>query len=274
MSSADTHSSLGASRDGVLRSYGVFEEMGLVPCPSGLSLKEASTLPCAAVTAWNALYGLRAVQPGETVLTQGTGGVALFGCQLAKAAGARVIATTSSPQGRGGALLTRVGADHILDYKTDATSWGTTAKRLTPGGQGVDHVLEVGGPTSMAQSLAAVRPEGIVSIIGFLGGVGGRGAAAEGAPRLPGFLDVLSSVSVVRGVMVGSREQALALGRCIEACGIRPVVDDKVWSFEQAREAYVWMWERRHGGKVVIRVCGDSDDDTLTASADEGKAKL
>ena len=128
--------------------------------PSNLSFNEASTLPCAALTAWNALYGLKPLQPGQTVLTQGTGGVSIFALQFAKAAGARVIATTSSSQKAD--LLKKLGADHVINYK-ETPNWGEEAKKLSPGGLGCEHIVEVGGPTTLKQSLNAIKIDGVIS---------------------------------------------------------------------------------------------------------------
>lgn len=130
--------------------------------PTNLNFLEASTLSCAALTAWNALYGLesRALKPGQTVLTQGTGGVSIFALQFAKAAGARVIATTSSA--KKAELLKQYGADHVINYKENP-NWGDEAKSLTPGNRGVEHVVEVGGPTTMKQSIKAVSIDGVIS---------------------------------------------------------------------------------------------------------------
>jgi NADPH:quinone reductase-like Zn-dependent oxidoreductase len=217
---------LGGKVDGVLRQYGAFDENGLVHMPSNLNFLEASTLPCAPVTAWNALYGLKELKPGDWVLTQGTGGVSVTALQFAKAAGARVIATTSSSEKA--AKLRKLGADHIINYKEDA-KWGETAKKLT-GGRGVQYVLEVGGPTTMKQSFNAIAIDGIISIIGFLGGV-----KVENPPT---FLDNLNHICIVRGVLVGSREQMEAMNRAIEANNIKPVVDEKVFKLEEAKDAY------------------------------------
>lgn len=144
---------------------------------------------------WNALFGLRPLKPGQTVLTQGTGGVSIFALQFAKSCGARVIATTSSAAKA--STLKSLGADHIINYK-EVPSWGEHAKSLTPNGVGVDHILEVGGPNTMAQSLKAIRIDGVISIIGFLAG---------NAKEQPGFLDALMNICTVRGILVGSREQ-------------------------------------------------------------------
>jgi NADPH:quinone reductase-like Zn-dependent oxidoreductase len=143
-------SSLGSSVDGVFREYGVFDEQGLVKIPKNLNLLEASTLSCAALTAWNALYGLegRALKPGDWVLTQGTGGVSIFALQFAKASGATVVATTSSAKKVD--ILKRLGADHVINYMDDK-NWGETARKLTHNGEGFRHIIEVGGPSTMKQ---------------------------------------------------------------------------------------------------------------------------
>jgi NADPH:quinone reductase-like Zn-dependent oxidoreductase len=141
---------VGGTIDGSLRQYGAYDEQGLVHMPKNLNFLEGSTLTCAALTAWNGLYGLesRALKQGDVVLTQGTGGVSIFALQFAKAAGATVIATTSSA--KKAEILKKLGADHVINYKEDA-NWGETAKKFTPNGEGVTHVLEVGGPTTMKQ---------------------------------------------------------------------------------------------------------------------------
>lgn len=143
---------LGGVLDGTLRKYAVFPESGLARAPSNLTPTEAGTLTCAPLTAWNALFGLesKALQPGQVVLTQGTGGVSLAAIQFAKAAGATVIATTSSDEKA--KRLEKLGADIVLNYKKDP-NWGETAKRLSPGKAGVDIIVEVGGPGTMTQSL-------------------------------------------------------------------------------------------------------------------------
>jgi NADPH:quinone reductase-like Zn-dependent oxidoreductase len=186
---------LGGWLDGTLRQYGVFSEEGLVEMPPSLSYLEAATLSCAALTSWNALYGLKPLLPGQTVLTQGTGGVSLFTVQFAKAAGAQVIATTSAA-GKA-EVLKKAGADHVLNYRAVA-DWGAAARALTPDRAGVDQVMELGGPTTMAQSLAAVRIDGVISIIGFLD---------ESGQQPPSFLEILTRVATVRGALVGSRLQ-------------------------------------------------------------------
>jgi len=233
---------LGGVLDGTLRQYGAFPESGLVHMPPSLSYPQASTLSCAGVTAWNALYGLKPLTPGDVVLTQGTGGVSIFAVQFAKAAGATVIATTSSA--KKAEVLKSLGADHVLNYK-EVENWGEHAKSLTPNGEGVTHIIEVGGPATMEQSLKAVKIDGVISIIGFLGGV---------HQKQPGFLDCLINVCTVRGILVGSRVQFEDMNRAIEGNRIKPVVDEKVFGLEEAREAYQYMWEQKHFGKLTIRI--------------------
>lgn len=219
-------SGVGGAVDGCLRQYGAYDEQGLVHMPSNLNFLEASTLTCAGLTAWNALYGLKGLMPGDWVLTQGTGGVSIFAVQFAKAAGARVIATTSSAAK--GEKLKQLGADHVLNYKEDE-NWGETAKKLT-GGKGVQHVVEVGGPSTMTQSLKAIAFDGVISIIGFIGG--GK------AEKQPTFLDCLMNICTVRGILVGSRHQFEDMNRAIEANNIKPVIDEKTFKLDQVKDAY------------------------------------
>jgi NADPH:quinone reductase-like Zn-dependent oxidoreductase len=236
-------SGLGGAIHGTLRQYGTFNENGLVEMPSSLNWLEASTLSCAALTAWNALYGLKPLLPGDTVLTQGTGGVSIFAVQFAKAAGATVIATTSSAAKV--EVLKKLGADHVINYK-DEPNWGEVAKALTPKGEGCAHIIEVAGPVTMAQSLKAIKIDGLISIIGF---VGGNATDAQ-----PGFLDTLMNICIVRGILVGSRTQFEDMNRAIEANKIKPVVDEKVFSLEELRESYEYMWDQKHFGKVTIKI--------------------
>jgi NADPH:quinone reductase-like Zn-dependent oxidoreductase len=234
---------LGGVIDGVLREYGVFNEQGLVKAPSNLNAIEASTLSCAALTSWNALYGLKPLKPGQVVLVQGTGGVSMFALQFAKAAGATVIATTSSAAKA--ERLKKLGADHIINYRTD-TNWGETARKLTPDGAGVDHIIEVGGSGTLQQSFKCVKFEGVISVIGFVGGVDPK--------SLPNVLDTLSHICTVRGVYVGSKALMRDMIRAIEANNIHPIVDDKVFTLDQAKEAYEYMWNQQHFGKLAIKI--------------------
>src|SRR4029453_3475066 len=160
---------LGGGRDRMLAEEAVLPETAWVRLPDDLSFEEGATLPCAGLTAWNALFESGSLVPGETVLVQGTGGVSVFALQLAKAAGARAIVTSSSEKKRQRAQ--ELGADHVIDYRTEP-SWGMAAKAWT-GERGVDLVVEVGGPGTFDQSTAALRYGGTMSILGVLTGTSG-----------------------------------------------------------------------------------------------------
>lgn len=232
---------LGGSLPGVLAEYVVTGEHALVQLPPHLSFVEASTLPCAAVTAWNALYGLCSLRPGQSVLVLGTGGVSIFALQIARAAGARVIATTSS-----GAKLDQLltlGASDVINYR-ETPGWDEAVLRLT-GGEGVDHVVEVGGAMTLPRSIAAARVGGSVHLIGVLTG---------------GQIDPLSILRrnlTVRGVFVGSRAQFEALNAAVAMHALRPVID-RVFPFREAPAAYRHLESAVHVGKVVIQVDGDA----------------
>ncbi|OIW24772.1 zinc-binding dehydrogenase [Coniochaeta ligniaria NRRL 30616] len=239
--------SLGANIDGTLRTVGVFDEQGLVAMPKGLSFVEAATLSCAGVTAWNALFGLpgRPLMAGQWVLTQGTGGVSTFAVQFAKAVGARVIATTST-DGKA-KLLKGLGADHVINYREDV-NWGATAKQLT-GGSGVDIVVEVTGPSSLKQSVASVKLDGIISVVGFVGGT-------ESKEPVPTLLDAWAQFFTARGLWVGNRIQMEEMCRAIEAKvhSLRPIIDPKIFTLDQLKEAYEYMSSGKNQGKVCIKI--------------------
>lgn len=207
--------------------------------PKGLSHAEAATITCAGVTAWRALFADGGLMPGETVLVLGTGGVSIWALQLAKAAGARVIATSSSPQRL--ERLRALGADHAIDYRSDP-DWGQTALELT-GGVGVDHVVEVGGPNTLPQSLAAARTGGHLAIIGAVGGWDG------GIP----FMPVQAKRLRLQGVTVGSRADQQALVEAIEATGLRPVID-RSFPLADLAQAFRHMAAGGHFGKVVVDI--------------------
>ena len=224
-----------AHRDGWLAEYKAVSAEALVAIPKHLTFEEAATLPCAAVTAWSALSGVRA---GETVLTQGTGGVSLFAVQLAKALGARVIATTSSSDKA--QRLRELGADEVIDYRA-SPDWGDQARALT-GGRGVDRVVEVGGPTTLAQSVKAISLGGQVSLVGVLAG-------AQGAID---FMSMFYSQATFKPIVVGSRRDLEDLCRTIEQHEIRPVIDS-VYAFGDAKAGWSHYTGRNVTGKVVIR---------------------
>ncbi|GAA4059812.1 zinc-dependent alcohol dehydrogenase family protein [Nonomuraea soli] len=228
----------GGSLDGMLTELAVIDEGGLVAVPDHLTWEEAATLPCAAVTAWNALTGDGAgLLAGQTVVVQGSGGVSLFALQYGKALGARVIATTSS--GEKARRLKALGADEVIDYRA-VPDWAGTVVELT-GGRGADRVVDVAG--TLEASLRAARIGGQVACVGFLGGT-----ASPLDPRA-----LFASGASVRAVAVGSRAQFEAMNRAITVGRIRPVVD-RVFGFEEAAEAYRYYAEGRAFGKVVIRI--------------------
>ncbi|KAL2132947.1 hypothetical protein VTI74DRAFT_3137 [Chaetomium olivicolor] len=238
---AASKTGLGGCIDGTLRQYSAFNQDGLVRMPANMDYVEAATLTCAALTSWNALYGLRRLKKGETVLVQGTGGVSLFALQFAKAAGATVIATTSSA--KKAEILKKLGADHVINYREDP-HWGETARKLTPRGEGVEHVIEVGGEGTMTQSLHAIKMEGIISVIGLL----------TGAQPKDNIMETLSRLCTIRGVYVGSKEQMEEMVEAMEQHDIHPVVDGTVFTLEKAKEAYEYMWAQKHFGKVGIKI--------------------
>lgn len=222
---------------GVLATERVFPQEGVVIPPAFLDDWECASLPCAALTAWRALVDLGRLQPGETVLVQGAGGVSTFALLFAKSLGARVFATTSRTERA--ERLRALGAEHVVNHREDP-QWGRTIKRLT---DGVDHVVEVGGAGTLTQSLAAVAPGGCVHVIGVLGGV------SEPLNVLP----LLMNEVRMQGVFVGPRESLEAMCRHIEARGIRPLIDGST-PFDEAPAAFARMASGDQFGKVVISV--------------------
>lgn len=208
--------------------------------PANLSFLESAALPCAAVTAWRAVVTDGAVRPGQTVLIQGTGGVSLFALQFAKAAGATVIATSSSAEKL--ARLRALGADHVLNHAEDA-EWGKAALELT-GGLGVDHVIEVAGPNALVQSFVAARTGGHVALIGAAGGF-----QVDSMP----FAVVQAKRLRLQGVTVGSRRDQVDMVRAIEANGIAPVID-RSFPLASLAEALGYLQSGNHFGKVCIEV--------------------
>ena len=232
-------SALGGAVDGVLAERVVLEETGAVRVPDHLSFEEAAALPCAGVTAWVGLFALGRLRPGETVLAMGTGGVSIFALQFAKMAGARVILTSSSDEKleRGREL----GADETINYR-ETPDWDLRARELA-GGRGVDHILEVGGAGTLPRSLRAVRDGGHLTLVGLLSGE--RADLEEAAKNERGVR--------VDSVYVGSLRHFEDMLRDIERARLRPVID-RVFAFEEARQAYEHLQSGRHFGKVVIRV--------------------
>jgi NADPH:quinone reductase-like Zn-dependent oxidoreductase len=229
---------LGANLDGVLAEYAVFNEEAVVLLPDHLSFEEAATLPCAAVTAWVALTGHRRVTAGDTVLTQGSGGVAVFALQFARVLGARVIATTSTAEKA--ERLKALGASEVVNYR-ETPDWDANVRELTDG-RGVDCVVEIGGPGTIAMSLKALAVGGHVSLIGASLSSSGTG------------LDPLLLTGrgiTLRSISVGSRADFEAMNRAIALHRLRPVID-RTFPFAEAKAAYRHFEGRGHFGKVVI----------------------
>lgn len=228
--------SLGGGIDGMLAEYVVLPEEGFVRIPEYMTYEEAASLPCAAVTSWNALVTEGHLEPGDSVLVMGTGGVSIFALQFAKMHGARVIATSSSDAKL--KRLREMGAADVINYKT-TPEWDKAVLELT-GGLGVDHVVEIGGAGTLPRSINAVKTGGLVSLIGILSGAG----QIDPMP-------LLFKNARVQGIMVGSREMFEAMNRALTVNQVHPVID-KVFPFDQAREAYRHLESGAHFGKVCI----------------------
>jgi NADPH:quinone reductase-like Zn-dependent oxidoreductase len=238
-SEAKMHDALGGSVDGVLAEYRLFPAHALVQTPSHLSDEEAAALPCAGLTAWSAVVKLGGVRPGQTVLTQGTGGVSLFALQFAKICGARVVATSSNDVKI--ERLKRLGADVTINYKT-TPDWGKKARELTD--DGIDLVVEVGGVGTLNESIRATRIGGTIAFIGVLAG------PSPANTRLP--LMVMQQQRL-QGVTVGSVEDLQAMCDALSLNGMKPVID-RTFPFDQAKEAFAHMASGSHFGKVAIGV--------------------
>lgn len=229
---------LGSSLDGCLREELVLPADGLVAVPEHLDYAEAATLPCAGLTAYSALFELGGLRAGQTVLVLGSGGVSIFALLMARLAGARVIATTGSPAKAD--RLRELGAEEVLDYRAEPR-WGRRVRELSDGG--VDLVVEVGGAGTLKQSLTAVRPGGVVALIGVLAG------ASEPLNILPAVMKQVR----LQGVLVGHRDGFEAMNAALAAGGVRPIVD-RVFPFSDTREAFAHLESGAHFGKIVIEV--------------------
>ncbi len=231
---------MGGSTDGMLSELVALHEDGVVGIPAHLSFEEAAALPCAAVTAWHALMATRQpVSAGETVLCLGTGGVSIFALQFAKAAGARVIITSSS--GDKLARAKKLGADEGINYKA-IPDWEKKVAELT-NKRGVDHIVEVGGPGTLAKSYKAVASEGQIALIGLV-----AGSKGETNP-----LTMMMKGANLQGIYVGTTKMFEDMNRAIGLHRIRPVVD-RVFSFDRAAEAYRHLPTGDFMGKLVIAV--------------------
>ena len=230
---------LGGDINGMLAEYVVLPESGVVPVPGHLSWEEAATLPCAGVTAWNAVVQAGNIKAGDTVVIQGTGGVSIFALQFAKALGARVLGTSSSDEKL--ARAGKLGLDAGVNYK-QTPDWAQWVLEQT-NGEGADLVIEVGGAGTFAQSLKAIRVCGTVAQIGVLS------QTSEPLNIVP----ILHNQIHIQGIYVGSRADFLEMNRAVTQTKLKPVVDE-VFTFDQARRALRRMQDGAHFGKLVIRV--------------------
>lgn len=229
----------GDGLDGYAREAIVRPSTWFTHAPKGWSHTEAATLPCAALTAWRALVVEGQLKAGDSVLILGTGGVAIFALQMAKAMGATAIVTSSSD-----AKLERarsMGADLTVNYKTDQ-NWGETVRKWT-GKRGVDHVLEIGGPGTLPQSITATRVGGHIAMIGILTGVSGE------VPTLA----FMAKQIKLQGIIVGSRAQQQDMVRGLEVMGIRPVVD-KTFALAGLADAFRYEEQAQHFGKICVEM--------------------
>jgi NADPH:quinone reductase-like Zn-dependent oxidoreductase len=234
---SDLPTTLGGPREGVLAEYCALPESGLVQIPSHLAFEEAATLPCAAVTAWNALLEGRALRLGETVLVMGVGGVSLFALQFALKAGARVIAIASTDE-----KLTRLlqfGASAAINFSSHP-EWSSEVMRLTDGA-GVDHILDIGGAKSLPQAIASVAVGGSINVIGMM-----TAGPVEFSP-------LIAKSAVARGIAVGSRTMFQTMNRAMYLNDIHPVIGLTL-DWHQAAQAYAYMEGSKHVGKIVLTI--------------------
>jgi NADPH:quinone reductase-like Zn-dependent oxidoreductase len=236
-SSEKSHGALGGDLDGMLAEYVVLPERGVAHFPEHLSYEEASTLPCAALTAWNALHEAADIKSGDTVLIQGTGGVSIFALQFAKLGGARVLGTSSSDEKL--AQAKALGLDDGLNYRQNP-DWASWVRNRT-GGTGADIVIEVGGAGTFLESMKAVRVGGTIAQIGVLSGVDAKFSVAP----------ILMRQLRIYGIYVGSRAMMGQMDRAIDIRKMTPVVG-KVFRFDEAPAAYRYLEEGKHFGKIVI----------------------
>jgi len=229
----------GESVDGYAREYVCMPAHFFTKAPAGCTHLEAATLTCAGVTAWRGLVTCGQVKPGDTVLILGTGAVSLFALQFAKAAGARVIATSSSDEKL--EKLQRLGADHVINYKA-VPDWGQKAKDLTDG-RGVDHVIEVGGPATLTQSITACRTGGHIALIGVLTGI-------VGEVVIPALF---SNQIRISGISIGSRADQEDMIRAITANRLKPVID-RCFPLREIVAAFEYYESQKHFGKVCLEL--------------------
>ena len=234
---ADFSTTPGDGVDGYAREIVVAPWTAFTRAPQGYSHAEAATLTTAGLTAWRALVVNGSLRAGDTVLVLGTGGVSVFALQIAKAMGATVIATSSSDEKL--ERIRQLGADHLVNYRREG-NWGERVRQLTHG-RGVDHVVEVGGPGTLAQSITATRIGGHIALIGVLTGLGGQVPTAA----------LMARQQRLQGLIVGSRQHQIDLVRAVEATGIKPVID-KSFALPEIAEAFKLQRSGGHFGKIVL----------------------
>jgi NADPH:quinone reductase-like Zn-dependent oxidoreductase len=234
---ATTRNIPGDTIDGFGREFVTLPATSFTRTPPGYSHAEAATLTCAGLTAWRGLVVAGGVKPGDIVLVQGSGGVSVFALQFAKAAGATVVATSSSDEKL--ERLKALGADILINYKQEP-NWGKKAKQLTDG-RGVDHVIEIGGPGTLPQSIQACRMGGHIALIGVLTGISGE---------VPTYM-LFSSQLRVTGIMVGNRRDQLDMNRAIAANKIKPIIDS-TFPLEGIADAYRHQASQKHFGKICL----------------------
>lgn len=232
----------GCTLDGMLAEYVLLPEDGAVHIPEHLSYAQAATLPCAALTAWSALAAGPLI-PGSTVLTIGSGGVSLFAIQFARVFGAKVIALTSRDENTD--LLRSVGASHVLNYRTNP-NWSADVPALTAG-RGVERVLETGGTDTLEQSIQAVALGGEITLLSYRGTISSDAVMDLNKLLTPLFARLVT----IRPHFVGHRLDFEAMNRALSLHNIQPVID-RVFAFEEAREAYRYFSLGQHTGKVII----------------------
>jgi len=238
-SAQKTRFALGGTRDGVLAEQVVFEEESVVRIPDTLSYAEAATFPCAAVTAWHALAVEAQLKPGDTILLLGTGGVSVFGLQIAKMFGAKVIITSGSEEKL--ARAAAMGADHTINYKEE--NWQGQVKALT-GGKGVNYILDVVG--HLTDSLNLTKSGGTIFLIGMVGG-------PEKENDSPNMRQVTLRRLRLQGIYVGSADMLKEVYKAFSANKIKPVID-KTFTFSQVKEALTYMGNGSHFGKIVVNI--------------------
>ncbi len=228
---------LGGPNPGTLQEYRIFSENGIVSLPSNLTYLEGSTLPCAALTAWSALTEFGKTQPGDIIVTQGSGGVSIFAIQLARLFGAKIIATSGSEEKID--RLKNLGASEVIYYKKNP-KWGKEIKSLTGG---ADHVIDVGGSETLEESIKSIKPFGQISLIGILGG----------STANVNLLPILMQNIKIQGILVGSKNAFESMCRAIEVNNLRPIIH-QVYPLSEYKEAFKALKNGAQFGKICINL--------------------